>query len=139
MEELEKKVAELEGKLEKARTMYKEQKAELDKANATIKSYEESVSPSEETYNQMIEGYKARIKELEDEITINGSSAEEIKTLTARLEKAKNIFTEQKTKIKGLEDKVEVLSIEKSTLEATVTSLTETVTKISEIINRFNK
>jgi len=155
MEELEAKIKELEGKIEKARTMYKEQKAELDKANARIAELESAGGvPSDNS--SLLE----RIKELEDEIAINGNSSEEIKTLNARLDKAKTVFAEQKSKItelkslveakeKGLEtahDEVSRLNVEleesnamltdtKAALEARVKAFTD----IKSIINSFGE
>ena len=75
------KIAKLEERLEKATVTFKEMKSQLDdkmKENETLKT---------------------RVAELEDELVINGNSKEESEGLKARLEKAKEIFTNQKSKI----------------------------------------
>ena len=75
------KIVKLEERLEKATVTFKEMKSQLDDK---VKE------------NEIL---KTRVAELEDELVINGNSKEEIEGLKARLEKAKEIFTTQKSKI----------------------------------------
>ena len=75
------KIEKLEERLEKAAATFKEMKAQLDDK---VKE------------NEIL---KTRVTELEDELVINGNSKEEIEGLKARLEKAKEIFATQKSKI----------------------------------------
>lgn len=75
------KIVKLEERLEKATVTFKEMKVQLD----------DKIKENE--------ALKTRVAELEDELVINGNSKEEIEGLKARLEKAKEIFTTQKSKI----------------------------------------
>lgn len=75
-------------RLEKATECYKEIKVKYDEK---IKEHQLALE---------------RIKELEDELAINGSSSQEIKALNDRLDKAKNIFKEQKATIAELKEKI---------------------------------
>ena len=112
MEELEAKITELEGKLQMARESYKSQKTALDAANS-------------------------RIKELEDELVLNGDAVDEVNNLKARLEKAKSIFNEQKGRIKTLEDTNNTLTATINALESDKASLTETVDRLNEEVNGY--
>ena len=84
MAEEKDKVAKLEERLAKAADTFKEMKAQLD----------DKVKENENLKN--------RVSELEDELTLNGGATEEIENLKNRLEKAKEIFANQKAKIEEL-------------------------------------
>lgn len=110
-EDLEKKVADLEEKLNKARIMYKEQKEELEKTKNELKVLQNSGEKDDTSLQK-------RIKELENEIIINGSSSEEIKTLNMRLDKAKEVYAAQKDEILRLNaEKTELIEKNKTITE----------------------
>lgn len=121
MEDDKKKIEKLEERLAKAADTFKELKVQLDekdKENAEL---------------------KVRIKELEDELTLNGSAVPELDGLRARLEKAKVIFTEQKAKITELTAEVgesnkvaESLRVALAESEKQVVELTTTVSNFDQ-------
>lgn len=74
----------------------------LTKATETFKAMKTQM----EEKDKEIESLKARVTELEDELTLNGGAAEEVEGLKGRLEKAKEIFTTQKAKIAELSEAV---------------------------------
>lgn len=100
-EVLDKQIEELTERLEKATKCYKEVKAELDAKNKLLVEMDAATDTAE---------LNARIKELEDEIAINGNASEEIAKLNERLDKAKQIFAEQKATIKDLKAANETLT-----------------------------
>lgn len=104
----EKKELTVEERLAKATECYKEVKAKLDAANARIAELE---AKSQESGNEDVAKLLRKVKELEDEITINGNSQEEIAKLNERLNKAKAIFAEQKTTISEQQAKVAELNM----------------------------
>ena len=78
------KVAKLEERLAKATETFKTMKVQMEEKDKEIESL------------------KNRVAELEDELTLNGGAAEEVEGLKGRLEKAKEIFATQKSKITEL-------------------------------------
>lgn len=136
------KILKLEERLEKAASTYKDMKVQLD-------------DKSKEN-----EALKVRISELEDELTLNGGAVEEIENLKNRLEKAKEIFANQKTKIGELtransdandqlterKSEIESLNARVSELEKEVDLLTnsngslkEAIGRIKEIVSCYNQ
>ena len=88
MAEEKDKIVKLEERLEKAAATFKEMKGQLE---------------AKEKENEEL---RARVEELQDELTLNGGAAEEVENLKGRLEKAKEIFTTQKAKIAELTEAV---------------------------------
>ena len=107
IEELTKQNEELTKRLDKATKCYKEVKSQLDAKDTEIESLREQLgaanSSQPTTDNTELETLKQRVKELEDEIAINGNASEDIAKLQERLENAKRIFAEQKASIKEQE------------------------------------
>lgn len=103
------KIAKLEERLEKAAATFKEMKVENEKL-------------------------QARVTELEDELTLNGGAAQEVEGLKGRLEKAKEIFTTQKTKITELSEAVnekdQTIEEVRSDLDAAAKTCSELLEKV---------
>lgn len=121
------KITKLEERLEKAAATFKEMKGQL------------------ETKEKENEDLKGRIQELEDELTLNGGAIQEVEGLKGRLEKAKEIFTTQKTKIAELntvvEEKDQMLKEVQSDLDVaakTCSELTERVHALEDDNSNLN-
>ena len=115
--------------------------------NDKIVKLEERLTKATETFKAMkiqmeekdkeIESLKARVAELEDELTLNGGAADEVENLKGRLEKAKEIFAGQKAKIVEMTEKAaenakiaEETKVELEESRKQVTELTERVSNL---------
>ena len=126
IEELTKQNEELTKRLDKATKCYKEVKSQLDAKEAEIASLKEQLTATESEQpavdSSALESLKQRVKELEDEIAINGNASEDIAKLQERLENAKRIFAEQKASIKEKET-------ERAACKATIADVNDTLAK----------
>jgi len=130
----EKKELTVEERLAKATECYKELKAKYDETEARLKEAEAVIAEHNSQGSSPSLALVERIKELEAEIAINGNSSEEIKSLNVRLDKAKEIFAEQKAKIAELKTSKEKVENELKTNIEQVQNLTaEIETKNGEI------
>lgn len=139
IEELTKQNEELTKRLDKATKCYKEVKSQLDAKDTEIESLREQLgaanSSQSTTDNAELETLKQRVKELEDEIAINGNASEDIAKLQERLENAKRIFAEQKASIK--ERDTEIASC-KATIADTNDALNKTIEEKEELQRTFD-
>lgn len=143
IEELTKQNEELAKRLDKATKCYKEVKSQLDAKDTEIESLREQLSEQlgaanssqSTTDNAELETLKQRVKELEDEIAINGNASEDIAKLQERLENAKRIFAEQKASIK--ERDTEIASC-KATIADTNDALNKTIEEKEELQRTFD-
>jgi len=106
----EKEKLTVEERLAKATECYKELKTKFDEKETLLKEAEATIAEYKSKGGVSDLALSERVKELEAELVINGNSSEEIKALNTRLDKAKEVFAEQKAKIaefKALNEKLE--------------------------------
>jgi chromosome segregation ATPase len=140
-------IAKLEERLTNAAATFKDMKAQLaakDKENAELKAQIAGLSAGAEQGD--VASLKARISELEDELTLNGGAKEEVDGLKARLEKAKEIFATQKAKIAEMTEinaealsQIEELKANKEELEAAKAGLEGKVDALEEQIDALEE
>lgn len=115
-EKAENTKATVEERLAKATECYKELKSKYDQQEQRLAEALKEIEKKNEA-----------IKELQDEITINGNSTEEIKTLNGRLDVAKKTFAEQKGKIKSLEEMCSNFEAKNKAYKTAVSSMKEII------------
>jgi len=131
----EKKELTVEERLAKATECYKDLKAKYDEKESRLKEAEAVIAEYKSRGGISDVALSERIKELEAEIAINGNSSEEIKSLNARLDKAKEIFAEQKAKIAELKASNEKIVSELKTNVEQVQNLTAEIEAKNDEIN----
>lgn len=114
------KIEKLEERLAKATDTFKTMKTQMDEKDKEIESL------------------KARVTELEDELTLNGGATEEVENLKGRLEKAKEIFATQKAKITELSEAVNEKEQMFKDIQADLAQTEKQCTELTEQLNVLN-
>lgn len=141
-QEMTQKIETLEGRLAKAADAYKLVKSELTASKTKIEELEtyianleaEPTNPQPTVDEAELQSLRQQVKDLQDELDINGNSGEEIANLNKRLDKAKEIFATQKTKIKDLENTNKTVTESLSKLEGDMNSLRADYDRITDAL-----
>lgn len=142
-QEMTQKIETLEGRLVKAADAYKAVKAELTESKTKIEELETYIANLEaEPRNPQptvdvaeLESLRQQVKDLQDELDINGNSGEEIANLNKRLDKAKEVFATQKIRIKDLEEANKTVTENLTKMEANMNNLKADYDKVTDLFN----